>query len=255
MAGAITKEGIYILFRSTNGQEVLSLEGEQFALVEGPKGEDMITGKGTFEREQVLARGSFKLVEFDDGEPLEDPHLFLQRNHHYQEVIFPEGIPSGEGGPRRYLQTRENLGIDEVETYIRSLVSGSGGEALASSGEEEFSGITHHLNQMSFPAERGELIEFAQKRQATSEVLSDLHLLEERNFDSLRDVMEELGDQKRLQQLAIDNYEEESAEEMIARLEAMEPAELRDLEGVEKRRKDRKEVIEAIEDRLRGEQR
>ncbi len=125
MAGKITKEGVYQLFRSPSGQEVLALEKEEFALLEGPRGEEVIARQGNFERQQVLEMGEFIFVEFaENGDPPEMPHLFLRRNNHYIEIIFSGGMPTEDGEPREY-RRGEEIGVEDVEDYLEALPSGS----------------------------------------------------------------------------------------------------------------------------------
>lgn len=250
MAAKIAREGNYELFRSTGGQQVLSLAGHQFLLTEGPKGEDMVMSRGDFEKDEVLDSGEYRYVEFEGDEFPQDPHLFLRRNGHFQVVIFPEGLPTMKGTARELIAGGDKVGVDEVETYIQSLQEGSGGERQRQSQLQSFSEVTQLLGGMGFPAEKWQIIEFAQSRQVSDELINELKAVEDGNYQSLKELIDELKDNVRAERLDIEDYEERSAEELIEMLEAMEPAELRELEDYERRHKDRNEVIDAIERRL-----
>ena len=127
MGANVRTEGNYEIFRSKQGEQILSLEGKQFVLTEGPKGEDMVVRQGDFDQEQVLASGEYKFVASAPRKsPREDARLFLKRDGHYQVVIFPEGLPGMGEEPRRCLRS-DDAGIDEVETYVRAMEPGYGG--------------------------------------------------------------------------------------------------------------------------------
>ena len=127
MGANVRAEGNYEIFRSQQGEQVLSLEGKQFVLTEGPKGEDMVVRQGDFDQEQVLASGEYKFVPSAPRKsPREEARLFLKHGEYYQVVVFPEGLPGMGEEPRRCLRI-EDAGVDEVESYVRAMEPGPGG--------------------------------------------------------------------------------------------------------------------------------
>lgn len=246
MSGKITKEGIYELFLTPDGDRVLVLGDQQMLMVGGPQDEYMVGRYGQFERQRFLARGDFKFVEFDD-EDREDHLLFLQRNGNVHVVTFHEGLPGGPNEEVRIEIRDEPVGIDEVETYIQSLQSGSGGERKHPPHLETFSDIYHLLGSMDFPAEKQQILEYAHRRQAADEMIERLQELEPRNYNSLHDLRDDLRSHDQVASLGI---EELSADEIIDMIDAMEPAELEELRNWETRHENRDDVIDAINRRL-----
>lgn len=247
----VKRVGQFELFRGVGGEQVLSLDGEHFLLIEGPKGEHMVARRGGFETEQVLERGEYRFVVPQKKER-EDAHLLLQRNGQFQVVIFPRGMPTLEGEPQSYVPLDEDIELDEVETYVASVQSGHGGERARPATEEEYPEVWHFLGGMNFPAERRDMIAYVQSRQASQNVVRELTRLEERNYRNVDEIARTLHDLDRLEAMDLDDYESRSAEDLMELIEAMEPGELQFLEEYERSHKGRDEVMEAIEGRLQG---
>lgn len=246
----IKRVGQFELFRSVDGEQILSLDGEHFLLIEGPKGENMVARRGDFEVEQRLEVGEYRFA-VSQGEEREDAHLLLKRNGHFQVVIFPEGLPTMEGEPQTYVPLDENIQIDEVEVYVQSVQSGHGGERERSANEEENSEVWHFLGGMNFPAERRDIINYVQQRQASQNVVDERKRLEEGNYRNVDEIARRLHELDRLEALALEDYETRSVEALVELIQAMEPGELQFIEEYEREHQDRDEVMEAIE-RRRG---
>ena len=246
MSAKVTKAGTYELSTSEEDERILELEDEQFIMVKGPKGEDMLAVHGEFKQDDLLDRGEFKLFEFD-AEDKQDDLLLLQRNNHFQIVIVAQGLPTGPDEQVLVEMTEERIGLDEVLDYVTSLESGSGGTRRRTPRTETFIHITHHLGAMGFPAEKRQIMDFARRMQAPDQTISLLASLQTRNYHSIRDVRAELGDVEQADELGIRN---QSADEVIELIEAMEPAELRKLQRFEQRHDERQEILDAIDKRL-----
>lgn len=247
----IKRVGQFELFRGANGEQVLSLDGAHFMLIEGPKGEDMVARRGGVEAEQMLESGEYHFV-VPDAKEQESAHLLLKRNGQFQVVIFPQGMPTLEGEPQTYVPLDEDIQIDEVELYVETVRSGHGGERERPATEEEYPELWHFLGGMGFPAERRDIITYVQRRQGTPNVVEELKRLEEGNYRSIDEIARRLHDLDRLEAMDLADYESRSVEEVLEKLEAMEPGELQFLEEYERSHGEREEVMEAIDGRLKG---
>lgn len=246
MTARITQQGTYQLFRDTDGNQILKLDGTRVQLIQGPGTEVMARQAGDFQPEELLSDGEFKFVSFDE-EDGEDDRLLLQRTDDFRVVLFVEGLPQGPDDEVLCRFSEEIVGLDEVETYVNSLKAAAvdGQQRLATS--DIATAAEHHLQSMDFPAEKAMLIDYAHRRQAADEIIEFLDRMEDRNYNSLRDVIIALDDVQRADRLAL---EEQSTDELIALIQAMEPAELHDLREYERRHGRRDEVIEAIDRQL-----
>lgn len=248
MAGKITREGDYELFRTPNGHRVLALDGDQFRVINGPQGEKMVGSHDEFEKQKTLERGHFKYLAFDD-EDMDDDRLFLQRDKQVQVFLFARGLPTGPDEEVRYKLAEKAAGFDEVETFINSVTSGSGKGWKRSPHEEKYSDIAQLLGTMGFPAEKRTILRLAHAKQASEAVITTLEAIDERNYNSLQDLNEELADREQDRHLGISDLSEE---ELISTIEAMEPAELHKVRRFEERHEDRDEVLRAIDQRLKN---
>ncbi len=246
MTARITDTGEYQLFRDTNGHQVLKLDGTQLLLVQGPQGEVMASRETDFEPDQLLDSGEFKFIEFDE-EDGEDHRLLLQRSGDFRVVLFVEGLPQGPDDEVLCRFSEEVVGLDEVDTYVRSLRAAAidGRERLSTNDPVE--AVRHHFRSLDFPAEKTMLLDHAHRRRAAEETIAVLDRLEDRNYDSLRDVVAAAARLERIDELGVD---EASVDELIELIEAMEPAELHELREYERRFGRRDDVLEAIERQL-----
>lgn len=123
MAIRVQEQGTYELFETTNGNRILVLgEGEQwYAWVEGQQGEILVQSDADHERHRTLQQGRFYLADFEDDPMYRDiPHLFLEKEGRFQEVVLPNGLPTAQDAQKKIIATDRLLGGDELESHLRA---------------------------------------------------------------------------------------------------------------------------------------
>ncbi len=121
MRGKIRKEGKYELFETTKGHTILNLKNESFyALVEGQQGEIIVKSDSDHEKKNPIAKGDFHYVDFEDDPEFQDmPHLFLQDQDKYRELILPEGLPDNENYQKKLIRIDGELSKSEVLEHVK----------------------------------------------------------------------------------------------------------------------------------------
>lgn len=139
MRGKIRKEGKYELFETTRGHTILNLENENYyALVEGQQGEIIVKSDSDHKREKSIAEGEYYYVDFeDDPEFIDMPHLFLQDQNEYNELILPEGLPNSENYQKKLIRPDGRLSRDKVLQHVK----GSGNRGKEKQYSERAEGL------------------------------------------------------------------------------------------------------------------
>lgn len=134
MAVDVQEEGHYELFETTKQHRILMLrEALWYAWVEGQRGEILVKSDADHEKSRTLQQGRFFVVDFEDDPNYRDvPHLFLERDERYQELVLPNGLPTDRDDRKKIIATDNTLGRDELETYLQH---------PASAGEDEAAGL------------------------------------------------------------------------------------------------------------------
>jgi hypothetical protein len=117
----VEDEGHYELFETTNGNRILVLNGERwFAWVEGQQGEILVHSDSDHEKDHTIQQGEFYFVDFEDDPNYQDnPHLFLQKDDHFEEAILPEGLPTEQDKQKKIVATDETVPQEELTGYLK----------------------------------------------------------------------------------------------------------------------------------------
>jgi hypothetical protein len=120
MSVKVEDKGHYELFETTNGNHTLILnEGRWFAWVEGQQGEILVHTDSDHEKNHTIQEGQFYLVDFEDDPNYQDnPHLFLQNEDRFQELILPNGLPDDRGHQKRIVGTGKTVPQGELTGYL-----------------------------------------------------------------------------------------------------------------------------------------
>jgi hypothetical protein len=123
MTATVQRQGRYTLFETPRENRILSLGSELwFAWVNGEQGDILVRSDEDHERQQTIQEGEYYLVDFSTDPSFTDvPHLFLERDDAFQELILPNGLPTVDDPQKRVVDTGKTIGRDELE---RSLTAG-----------------------------------------------------------------------------------------------------------------------------------
>lgn len=251
MTTNITRSGHYELFRTTNDNRILVLDNDYFAITEGQKGEMLVGSDSDHEKAETLQKGSYKLVEFEDDSKFQDvPHLFLEKEGKYDEVVVPRGVPSGKGDQQRFIYTDHHLGIDEVDSYLESPQEGEGSQRRGPPGGGTVANVTHHLAGIDYPANKEDLLRHARSRNAPGEVMEQLEKLESGTFRSMGEVSEHLGEKVREGRPPIDRYDRRRADEIADALDDLDREGIRKVRDYEDAHYGRKTILRKADELL-----
>ena len=140
MTATVQRRGRYTLFETPRQNRILSLGDDLwFAWVQGEQGEILVRSDSDHERDQTVQEGEYYLVEFEDDSSFTDvPHLFLERNGEFQEIILPNGLPTDGDTQKRVVGTDKSIGREELERHLGATAASSDdGERRATSGDRE----------------------------------------------------------------------------------------------------------------------
>ncbi len=123
MSADVKERGDYELFETTHGHRILVLNGKQwYAWVEGQKGKILVLSDSDHEKDHTVQEGQFFLTEFQNDSKFQNsqPHLFLQKGDHFQEVIVPNWLPTENDNQKKIVVTDETVAKDELEGNLGS---------------------------------------------------------------------------------------------------------------------------------------
>lgn len=111
--------GDYHLFQTQHGNKILVLGKKLLAWIRtDDQGDMLITTDTDHKVTAELGKGKFFQIDFDEDEPFRaGPHLFLQVENGYREIVLPEGLPSENPKTVRIIATDnivELTGVGEV---------------------------------------------------------------------------------------------------------------------------------------------
>ena len=139
MTATVQRNGRYELFETPRDNRILTLGNDLwFAWVKGDEGEILVRSDADHERAQTIQEGEFYLVDFQADPSFTDvPHLFLERDSHFQEVILPNGLPTQNDPQKRVVQTEKTVDRDELERHLAASIRDESSEAQAMGGDRQ----------------------------------------------------------------------------------------------------------------------
>lgn len=117
----VQEKGSYELIETTNGNRILVLEGELwYAWVEGRQGEILVQSDADHERRRTLQEGRFYVVAFEDDPAFRDvPHLFLEKEGRFQEIVLPNGLPTEQDVQKKIIATDHMIDSATLERHLQ----------------------------------------------------------------------------------------------------------------------------------------
>ena len=139
MTTTVQRQGRYTLFETPQQNRILVLGDNQwFAWVGGQQGELLVRSDPDHERERTLQEGQFYLVRFEDDPDFTDvPHLFLERDGAFQEVILPNGLPTDDDPQKRVVGTDKTIDSLKLQSHIGGTMERGAPAAGATTGDRE----------------------------------------------------------------------------------------------------------------------
>lgn len=121
MRGKLKKEGNYELFKTTNGNDILNLDNDNFyALVEGQKGDIIVASDADHKKDKTLLKGKYYYADFDDDPEFQDmEHLFMEDGEKFSELILPEGMPTSGDHQKKLIRESKKLSKDKVMEHVK----------------------------------------------------------------------------------------------------------------------------------------
>jgi hypothetical protein len=122
MTVTVQRQGRYTLFETPRQNRILVLGDDQwFAWVGGQQGDILVRSDSQHERDRIIQEGEYFLVDFEGDPSFTDvPHLFLERNGEFQEVILPNGLPTDVDAQKRVVGTEKTIARAELERHLGS---------------------------------------------------------------------------------------------------------------------------------------
>lgn len=190
MPANVQSEGTYELFETTKKHRVLVLNGEEwFAWVEGQRGELLVRSDADHEKQRTLQQGRFYLVDFEDAPDYRDmPHLFLEREGRFQEVMLPNGLPTEEDDRKKVVGTDNMLDREALEGYLQHPNSAEGDAQKDGSSDGSAADAAQYLQDLDFPARKREALRQARQKDAPRAVVDRLRQIEARTYTSMEDL-------------------------------------------------------------------
>ena len=120
MSVSVKDQGNYELFETTHGHRILVLDGKRwYAWVEGQRGELLVLSDSDHEKDHTVQEGQFYLADFEDDPKFQDnPHLFLQKGDHFEELIVPSGLPDDSDNQKKAASTNGTVARGELENHL-----------------------------------------------------------------------------------------------------------------------------------------
>lgn len=120
MPAHVRDRGRYELFLTARDHRILVLNDERwYAWVEGDRGELLVRSDADHERRESIEGGRFFLVDFEDDPQFKDmPHLFLQKDDRYQEMMVPDGLPTEQDRQKKIVRTEHTIAKGDLEAYL-----------------------------------------------------------------------------------------------------------------------------------------
>jgi hypothetical protein len=255
----VQEQGHYELFNTTHQHRILVLNDKQwFAWVQGQQGEILVHSDADHQKQHTLQAGQFYLVDFEDDPTYKDmPHLFLQTDDRYEEVMLPNGLPTEQDHQKKVVKTDHRLPKDELTAYLKHPAPPGPGEArMSRPGGGSMANVAHYLQGIDFPAGRQDVLSHARQQSAPKAVMDQLQRLDDQRFSNMAQVMSAIGTggergQSSGHRLPIADYDELTVTEVKSRLEGMSSEELQAVKSHEEEHKHRKSLLGEMDRRLK----
>jgi len=255
----VQEQGHYELFNTTHQHRILVLNDKQwFAWVQGQQGEILVHSDADHQKQHTLQTGQFYLVDFEDDPTYKDmPHLFLQTDDRYDEVMLPNGLPTEQDHQKKVVKTDHRLPKDELTAYLTHPAPPGPGEArMGRPGGGSMANVAHYLQGIDFPAGRQDVLSHARQQNAPKAVMNQLQRLDDQRFSNMAQVMSAIrtgGErgQSSGHWLPIADYDELTVTEVKSRLEGMSSEELQAVKSHEEEHKRRRTLLGEIDRRLK----
>ena len=114
----VLKNGYYSLFENEHGRRILELDDEEwYAWIDGDFGPTLVykEEKGILLDYQLIMQGRY-FLENVEADPLM-PHLFLQDDNVYIEIVLPQGLPSIVDTSKLMIITENTFSKELVESF------------------------------------------------------------------------------------------------------------------------------------------
>lgn len=120
MTATVRRHGQYTMFETPSGNRILALGGDLwFAWVTGEQGEILVRSDSDHARDRTVQEGEFYLVDFQNDPSFTDiPHLFLEREGEFQEIILPNGLPTDDDTQKRVVATAKTTTREKLERAL-----------------------------------------------------------------------------------------------------------------------------------------
>jgi hypothetical protein len=120
MTATVQRRGRYTLFTTPKQNRILVLGKDQwFAWVGGQQGDILVRSDEDHEHDRTLQEGEFYLVDFQDDPDFTDvPHLFLEREGEFVEVILPNGLPNDNDTQKRVVGTEKTIDSASLKRHL-----------------------------------------------------------------------------------------------------------------------------------------
>ncbi len=120
MAVKVKDKGQYELFETTHGHRILVLnDARWFAWVEGQQGEILVHSDSDHKKDHTIQKGEFYLVDFENDPKYKDmPHLFLQKEEHFEEFMVPNSLPTEQDYQKKIVSTDNTLPREKLKQYL-----------------------------------------------------------------------------------------------------------------------------------------
>lgn len=120
MKGSLKREGEYELFKTSRGHQIIQLGQEYYALVRGQKGDIIVKSDSDHEKDKTISMGKYYYADFKDDPDFQDtPHLFLEDNKQFREMILPEGFPQEKDYQKKLVRIDEKLPREKVLKHLK----------------------------------------------------------------------------------------------------------------------------------------
>jgi hypothetical protein len=117
MTATVRRHGQYTMFETPSGNRILALGNDLwFAWVRGDEGEILVRSDSDHEQDRTVQEGEYYLVDVQDDPTFTDvPHLFLEREGEFQEIILPNGLPTDDDIQKRIVATDKTISREKLE--------------------------------------------------------------------------------------------------------------------------------------------
>lgn len=140
MTATVRRHGRYTMFETPGGNRILALGSDLwFAWITGDQGELLVRSDADHEQERTVQDGEYYLVDVHNDPSFTDvPHLFLEREGEFQEIILPNGLPTDDDIQKRVVAPDKTITREKLERELAITTGAVTAEAgVSSAGDRE----------------------------------------------------------------------------------------------------------------------